>query len=277
MLEITLWQPLIDYVTYSGIDHLDIVEAFHKFSTDIADSFRRENEQDWFQYRGTSRHYSNGSVWHGIANQKGDSWLCIRISGELAHDSIRFFAPLVKRDILKVTRIDLQATVPEPPDWEQIRFYNRMHRAGKKVETRLSIDQPSKQKLETVAVGSRTSETYVRVYEKVTDGNEKLLRFEAEYKGGKATAVFEALPKHTPGEMLRHQLDRTRDQPLIEVFSPCLAGIKPHNAKPKAKQRNKKREWLLTAVLPAFTDYINAHDDDGEVAAAFLAAIENTG
>jgi hypothetical protein len=277
MSEITLFQPLVDYLTYSGIDHLDIVESFHTFSQDISHSFLRETEQDWFQYRGNMRYYSNGSVWHGIADQKGESWLCIRISGELAHDSIRFFAPLVKRGILKVTRIDLQATVPEPPDWEQIRLYNRMHRAGKKVESKLSVDQLTKKKLETVAIGSRTSETYTRVYEKITDGGTILLRYEVEHKGGKATAVFDALAEHTPGEMLRHQLDRTRDKLLIDVFSSCLAGISPHNARPKVKQRNKKKQWLLTAVLPSFTEFINAHDDDGEVSAAFLAAIENTG
>jgi len=275
MSYLTLYKPLIDWVTLTGHAHVEIVEAFNKFMESSGEAVTERRSKKWQQFKGEIWSMGSGKAFAGMGEIKGVDYMAVWVSGEAAQEALGAFYPLIDREIVRVTRIDLQATIEQPADWEQIRFANRMHARGKVPDLAQSTDQHSKKTLATVAIGSRSSESYARVYEKLTDGGERLLRFEGEYKGAKARAIVEALKEATPGAMLLHHVQKLRDEKLEKAFSLAFAGVSPHNARPKVKTRDKKREWLLLSVLPSFAEYVNSHEDDGEVVSAFLAVLED--
>lgn len=277
MTILTLDTPMIDWLTFTGHAHMDIVNAFNEWLDSTKDTYLNSAPQKWLQFKGDKISLTNGSAFAGMAEIKRQDWHGVYFSGELCHDALVYFAPLVERGIVACKRIDLQATIQQPSDWEQIRFLNRMEVKGKRPEMRQSSDAKTGKQLMSVAIGSRTSETYARCYQKITNGGELLLRFEGEYKGAKATAVYDALKQYTPSTMLLHHVQKINDQQLEAAFSNSFHGISPHNARPQVKTRDKTREWLLTACLPAFAEFVRSHDDDGQVQAAFLEVLEDAG
>ena len=277
MTILTLDTPMIDWLTLTGDSHVDIVTAFNKWLDTTKDTYLRTNSKKWLQFRGMEFYFTNGSAFAGDAVIKNKDWQALFFSGELCQDALFFFQPLVDMGILECKRIDIQTTINQPKDWEQIRFLNRMQVKGKKPEMRQSIDKDTSKPLMTVAVGSRTSEVYARCYQKITNGGELLLRFEGEYKGAKAVSVLADMKKYSPSTMLLHHVQKLRDEQLETAFANSFHGISPHNARPQVRTRDKRREWLLTACLPAFAEFVNSHDDDGEVQAAFLEVLSNAG
>jgi len=186
-----------------------------------------------------------------------------------------YFYELIERQILNVTRLDLQITTEEPEGWGQINLCNRLYSRGKNAAFLGSTDGHTGKRLETVGVGSRTSETYTRIYQKLTDGAERLLRMEVEYKGAKARAIVRDMKTTTFSQQLKYHLQsKLSDDKLTAVYANQLEGIKPHNARPRVRSKDKKKSWLLKTVLPSFEEYINDHSEDGEVASAFLAVLE---
>jgi len=268
---------MIDWITLTGDSHIDIVAAFNKWLDTTKDTYLRTNSKKWLQFKGMEFYFTNGSAFAGDAVIKNKDWQAVYFSGELCQDALFYFQPLVDMEILECKRIDIQATINQPKDWEQIRFLNRMQVKGKKPEMRQSIDKETSKPLMTVAVGSRTSETYARCYQKITNGGELLLRFEGEYKGSKAVSVLADMKKYSPSTMLLHHVQKLRDEQLETAFANSFHGISPHNARPQVRTRDKRREWLLTSCLPAFAEFINSHDDDGEVQAAFLEVLSDAG
>ena len=277
MTILSLDKPLVDWLTLTGDSHIDIVATFNKWLDTTKDTYLRSNSKRWLQFKGTEFYFTNGTAYAGDAVIKNKDWQAVYFSGELCQEALYYFQPLVDMGILECKRIDIQATIQQPTDWEQIRFLNRMQVKGKKPEMRQSIDKATGKALMTVAVGSRTSEVYARCYQKITNGGELLLRFEGEYKGAKAVSVLSDMKKYTPSSMLWHHVQKLKDSQLENAFANAFNGISPHNARPQVKTRDKRREWLLTACLPAFAEFVNSHDDDGQVQAAFLEVLYDAG
>lgn len=275
MTSLTLDKTLCDWVTLTGTDHLDIIERWREFN-DTRTDYNGSKPQRWLQWNGEIHAYSEGNIFTGMAEINKADWVVLRASGELAQDVVLFFYDLIEREVLKVTRIDLQMTTNEPEGWGQINLCNRLYASGKRAQFLGSVDGYTGKKMETVGVGSRTSETYTRIYQKLTDGGNRLLRLEVEYKGDKAKAVVRDIAKTTFSQQLKYHLQsKLRDDKLTAVFANQLDGIIPHDAKPKARVSSKKKKWLLQTVLPSFAEYVNGHSEDGEVIGAFLAVLED--
>lgn len=274
---LTLDKPLLDWLTFTGHCHTDIVEAFNSFLASRENNYRRALDKKWLQFLGTEFSFSDGSAFAGMGEIKRQDWHGVTFSGELCQDALTFFMPLVDMGIVTCKRVDIQATILEPDEWEQITFHNRMHVKGKKPEMRQSTDKSTGKVLATVGVGSRTSDVYARVYQKLTDSGDRLLRFEGEYKGGKAEAIIRDMKKHAPSTMLWWHVQKLRDAKTENAFANAFHGISPHKAKPVVKVHNKKRAWLLESCLPAFAEFIHSHDDDGQVQAEFLAVLHGEG
>lgn len=275
MTSLTLDRALCDWVTLTGTDHMDIIEKWREFN-DTRTDYQGSKSQKWLQWKGEIHSYGEGSIFTGVAEIAKADWVVLRASGEISQDVIVFFYDLVERDVLKVTRIDVQMTTNEPKEWGQINLCNRLYATGKRAQFLGSIDGSTGKKLETVGVGSRTSETYTRIYQKLTDGGNRLLRLEVEYKGDKARAVVRDMKETTFSQQLKYHLQsKLRDSKLSAVFANQLDGIIPHNAKPKVQVSSKKKKWLLNTVLPSFEEYINSHSEDGEVIGAYLAVMED--
>jgi hypothetical protein len=272
---ITLDKVICDWVTLTGKEHYEIREQWSEFVASRKDFTHRSKPMRWLQWRGDIHYFDGGSVFTGSAEISGEDWLCVRASGELSEDILFFFMELVDREVMKVTRVDAQVTVKEPDGWGQINFCNRMHVAGKTVDMMTSNDNIHEKTLQTVAIGSRKNATYTRVYQKLTNAGERLLRFEVEWKSGKARAIVAAMKTHTLAQSMKHHLlSKIGDEKLTAVFANSMEGVTPANHRPKVQVRDKKKDWLLRIVLPSFEEYINDHADDGEVIGAWLSVLE---
>jgi len=271
---VTLDRTLVDWITLTGVDHMDIAERWAEYVM-TRDDYIRTDSQRWLQWKGEIHSYTEGNIFTGTAVIDNKDWLVLRASGEIAQDVLMYFYELIERGILKATRIDIQMTTNEPSGWGQINLCNRLYSKGKNAQFLGSVDGYTGKKLETVGVGSRTSETFTRIYQKLTDGGNRLLRVEVEYKGDKARAIVGSMAKTTFSQQMKfHLQSKVSDEKLFAVFANQLDGIKPHDAKPTARVSSKKKKWLMTTVLPSFAEYINSHSEDGEVLQAYLAVID---
>jgi len=277
---ITLNHALCDWITISGVESRELWQKWDNF----IEAATRDGELEIgvaderrLQYHGQRYDGRNGSAWAGMADITGYSWVLFQVSGELANEALAHLLPATKLPRTRATRIDLQITIEEPPEWEQIRFFNRMKRAGKRpgyIESKGARVRT----LATVYVGQRSSQRIARIYEKETAGGGVLLRFEGEYKGDKAAAVAEALAKHTPAEMILSHIQSLHDEKLSLAFEPPLSGIVPHNARPAARAESKTEAWLTTQVMAAFRRVINTHSGGGRwVAESFMEALKDAG
>jgi len=277
---ITLNHALCDWITISGMESRELWEKWDNFIEGATRDGELEigvEDERRLQYRGQRYDGRNGSAWAGMADIAGYSWLLFQISGELANEALRYLLPATTLPRTRITRLDLQITIEEPEEWEQIRFFNRMKRAAKRpgyIESKGARTRT----LATVYVGQRSSQRIARIYEKETAGGAKLLRFEGEYKGDKAAAVADALAKHTPAEMILSHIQSLHDEKLSLVFESPLSGIVPHNARPTVRAESKTEAWLTTQVMAAFRRVINTHSGGGRwVAESFMEALRDAG
>lgn len=227
------------------------------------------------QYRGAKYSFPSGTIFVGEGIQEDMPHYLTRITGELAHEERHRIYNAVKSGYARVTRLDLQITTPEPRGWSQWALLERIHKQGRIKQWRESKDIEGR--AETVYIGNRQSERFTRVYIKMTDGGERLLRLEVEYKGKRARAMGRSLAAgRTAAGYLKHELLNTlRDKPLAELFSPLLGQVSAHTERIQVESSlGKTEKWLLKQVLPAFSRVINDPQSSGHVAAMFLEVIE---
>lgn len=269
---------MIDWLTLSSNGHPELDRASSIVVLELMHDAEKWTRQRFLQFVGDKWENENGTLFYGYYNSdKTGEHTIVQVSGSLAHLSLPYLLPVVKNGNAKATRIDIQSTVVQPTDWEQIRFFNRMEVNGRSPQWRSSVDRKSKKQLTTVSVGSRESEVYARCYQKVTNGGELLLRFEGEYKGGKAEAIVRDMAEYTPAQMLKWHIQKLNDNQLEIAFANALHGIQPHWAKASVKQADKTAEWLLSSALPAFRRVINQHSGDSGVSSAFMQAMIDAG
>ena len=269
---------MIDWITITSNAHPSLDIASSMAVLDLMPRADRSKRQRFMQFVGDKWEDENGTLFYGYYNSdKTGEHTIVQVSGSLAHLSLPYLLPVIKNGNAKATRVDIQSTVEQPNDWEQIRFFNRMEARGRSPQWRSSIDGKSKKQLVSVGVGSRESEVYARCYQKVTNDGHMLLRFEGEYKGGKAEAIVRDIAEHTPAQFLLWHVQKLDDSQLERTFSQALNGITPHWAKASVKQADKTAEWLLSSALPAFKRVINQHGGDSGVSNAFLQAMVDAG
>lgn len=273
---ISLNDVQIDWITVTSNAHSDLDRAFTSFI--MSQDCDEPEKESRMQFKGEKWETIAGTGYYGyyFSDKTGEHTM-VQVSGEMAHEALWYLMPVIQNGNARVTRIDIQTTIQQPKEWEQIRFFNRMDRAKKKPQWRSSFDKKSNQELITVSVGSRHSETYARVYNKVTNDGVLLLRFEGEYKGKHARAIVDDLAKNTPAQILKWHVQKIRDAGLENTFANVLNGITPHKARPKVKEVDKTAEWLLSSALPAFKRVISQHGGDSGVAHAFLQAMVDAG
>lgn len=92
------------------------------------------------------------------------------------------------------TRVDLQLTVESPAKYDAYKLATKLSSAqwkGHKKEPQLikNFDGSG----DTVAMGNRGSQRYIRIYEKFDDKGRRFIRFEVEFKQKLAKAVWEMI------------------------------------------------------------------------------------
>lgn len=155
-----------------------------------------------------------------------------------------------------------------------------MKKAGKKVGWFESVDRQTGKKLETVYIGSRKSEKFVRVYRKLDNEGKAYLRLEVEMKGKRSDVVAKKLSRAGDdsqkfiGGVILHEVQKMEDEALSLLFEPQLSMDAERVRVKVSKAPDKTKNWLIGQVLPAFERYINSHDSEGNVRQAFFDAID---
>ena len=228
------------------------------------------------QYTGEFFRFGAGSAFLGTGEQKGGEHHMLRLSGNLSNELSRFVWSQRRQGFIRVTRLDLQITIREPHDWSQWRLFNRIKKKKKHVGWVESSAGRAGQ-LETVYIGNRKSDRMTRVYIKLTAGNNRLVRFETEYKGDRANAIARAIAVdgEMPDNYLRYELEQViNDRMLVVAFVPALIEGRAVTEKIRVESSHEKTSrWLLEQCLPSFSRIINDHDGDGRVLEAFQDAI----
>lgn len=268
--EITLNTPMVDYLTLTTFD-MELARQWWNF---VGLESKQEKR---IQYTGFSVQEKEGTIFWGQGVQKDRPHCMLQISGALADIMFWLFREVIAEGLCKVSRIDVQMTVPQPIWWGQWQLAQRLEGLEKRPSVARSTCEIGGEKTElmTVYAGSRSAGRLTRVYQKVGEDGGLLLRYEVEFGRDYAHALALALADGagTKGGALNAELRRLGDAPLKDLFwrDGGLLAAKQG----KRILADKSEEWLLNVVLPVFVRAINADGADPALLELYLAAIES--
>lgn len=251
-----------DYLTLTTFKNGD------SFISSIADLYPIQYAKE--AKRGGYQGHEWDGLFVGVGKQRRKAHFILRASGE-GSDTVMWRT----RDLnCRCTRIDLQVTVWMPEKYEARKLYDILKSSdtiwpGRRLVPEL---RESGDGLDTVYIGSRTSDRFARVYIKPdTRGEPAYLRFEMEFKGAMAQAVRNAIvEKHgTVKHILRSELNRLPylASRTLRVFERVL-GSETYKVKPETVYgQNKTFDWLETQVEPAIFRLLHSHEDSGRMKA----------
>jgi len=270
-MKITVNKAMCDYLTVTTKSQSIADDWFMKL--DVNGGQKEDKIKRYEGYRGLD---DWAGVFLGKSVGRAKLHYIMQVSGAKADECLEWLCPLqVSGGEVKVTRIDVQVTIDTPQDWSQVGYFRTCEAIGLKPEIKRSPDTKNKRgELITVYTGTRASGRYNRVYEKVMDSGEKLLRFETEFSRGYAKAVTHGLlsGKVKKEEVIKGEI-RRRKVGGLKVFDLWQVGI----FSPKQGERvvyDRRGEWLISSILPVLAEYINRHDANPNVARLFLETIE---
>lgn len=266
--------PDIDYLTATTFNPVCLRYARQVV---IAQARKEDTPKRRMQYTGSLWHHEEGTCYIGTGEQKGIEHHLIQVSGLWADSLWPVLRPFVVGGTANVTRLDLQITCPYTRStWSQVRLFERLKAQGRvSVSYRESQSGPAGSTLATVYYGSRQSDRFIRVYEKMGMGEEVFLRFETEYKGHRAKAIALALDDTDPAEILWQEVSRVSDMVLESVFLPALG--KEERARVEViKPEPATVKWLIEQVAPALDRVIQDHNiDSTQVRELFLRILND--
>lgn len=202
-------------------------------------------------------------LFFGVGKQRRKAHFMMRASGEGSETILWRTAELDVR----CTRIDLQITIWLPPKYEARKLYDILESIdtvwpGRKLVPEL---RQSGDGLDTVYIGSRTSDRFARVYIKPDHkGNPCYLRFEMEFKGSMAVAVRDALveKRASTKNILRSELNRlpfTASRSL-RAFSDVLGDVGTRIRPETVYSENSTLDWIERQVEPSVLRLLHSHE-----------------
>lgn len=259
--------PAVDYLRLSSFDGKTIA-AFHKV---VLRRNEPNTDASWKQYKGIRA----GQLFAGVAKQNEKIHGILDVSGPDAH-AIVFAENPAGLDV-KSTRIDLQVTIPLLPEYRYRarEFKDMLETAdwstaqGARLHKRKAtlIEGPSEFGLDTVYIGSRTTDRFSRVYVKEDSESNQYLRFEVEFKSKRANLAYQECltDGRNLAAILRGEWERI---PPVEVeawqkIGELLASFqdgKQISIPRTAADANSRFRWLTTNVMPALDTLLNDHE-----------------
>ena len=272
-MKITINKAMVDYWTLTTFDQV-IFENWHMIMRGEGCKYEKRK-----RYEGDRGEGGMKSVFVGVGTQKGKKHYVAECSGASADMLLgRFVNGETIRGRINCTRIDVQVTIEEPASWNQIDYESAAESAGLKPTKCRSADSINTGlELMTVYTGTRESGRFNRVYEKVMESGERLLRFETQFGRGYAKAVCAGILNGRRSEIaiVRGEIAR-RGIKELDVFDLWTDQI----FIPKEEKRievDKRVLWLVADILPVFAEYINRHDADPRVVEMFARTIAQSG
>lgn len=195
-LKLRLWHMLIDK---PQCDYLRLATFHPEHYQTLApivlniplDQDRRETR--WLDYKGFGNKSNTAFAGQGTiksGRRKGQWHSVAHLSGEQSNMLLQYHFP----DEIYCTRIDLQVTVRCPEKYDAYKFHQDLEDE--------EIDWPARRRKpllikgpkgegDSVYIGSRDSDKYIRVYEKFNEAGKRFLRLEVEYKRQRARNTYE--------------------------------------------------------------------------------------
>lgn len=255
-----LYTTLIDWISLSTTDSTDgaCLAVLNAAQGDTKPASRRQYAGDV----GTSA-FMGEWIDNGTKRYLYQAW------GEAAHDYALHAARQCQNT--RCTRIDIQYTVYQPLNYDARTMADALRTGDWRGRRRRITEIVSDDRLDTVYVGSRSSDVYTRIYTKPamdtdTGDTRLLLRYELELKGTEADRVWRLL-LHAPREesvILASELLRDMRK-LPEGAVPhtrYLTGTvvpKPRGQRQCLTDDYKTLLWLAHQVEPAARRLLNNH------------------
>lgn len=196
-----------------------------------------------------------GNVFHGQGDQSGRTSYMVDVSGADAND---YYQTMIDSE-MKFTRLDIQVTT-ELPHWYSSRSYKDFLKSAVWSGQKLNVELiEGKNGSDTVYIGSRSSDKFIRVY--VKDRN--LLRFEIELSG---KVVLAAVQKIDDGgedavrAILKGMIDRLPQHPITELFGGLCSGEGTHLAVYRVPADAQAKVRWLSSLLNTIEDMARDHD-----------------
>lgn len=216
----------------------------------------KRKDSKFMQYKG----YVMAGVFFGTAVQGEESHYVVRASGDVAHE----FATAVRLTGWRVTRMDIQLTVDMPKIYNSLAVMEQLEDAewkGRKPEVSLQANSSG---MDTVYIGSRASESFVRQYVKQDSEGYRYLRYEMELKGDKASYAWSEFAKDPSviGRFLKASLDGIPSGVWgVEMFKHRLAGVMAQRVKGRyVRSSGRILGWLEIQVGPAIRKWAHEHE-----------------
>lgn len=248
-----VFSPSFDWLTLTSYSRSDFAPALSLLpDCTIAAGIRR--------YRGLSD-YSR-SVFFGSGSQGGLDHFLLRVSGSLANSVV----PSLPLSVLSCTRCDVQVTLPSAAvglssaaDWRlllQGLQYVSDSLGSRSVSLSLIASESH-----TLYIGSRSSERFARIYEKLADDGSLWIRFEVELKGDYSRSCWMAFcdGSISLGSVLVSFFSRFASCPPVEFLLDYLAD----SASPSPSRRvgsGGSLDWLRYQVRPGLWRLFHDHE-----------------
>lgn len=295
---ITLDEPMVDWITLTTFSHHIGEWWAANLRKNAMGAIKVLSGVRRLQYKGDVLEDSEGSIFVGKGKQGRASHYMATVSGLLAdrvmEGGIKTKYGFLVRDgggewlgDVNCTRIDVQVTcLDKSIQGEgggsleyQKKVFDSIQGAGRAVSW--FQDGSGENAVVTVAVNSRKSDVYYRIYPKPTNEGHAM-RFEVEYKKEKAARVFASIcsgGRQKMGEILKYQVMQLNSAELKALVLGALEGYSASFPKKQVGDGATNTElWLLTVVLPSLVRTLKTSDRAGIVWAAFgdaLGAYDN--
>jgi hypothetical protein len=219
------------YLDYLRIGSWDDPASF-KLMSEVRKLSTGWRQKKWLQYDG----WRSGGIFYGTGEQGGKRHYVFDVSGA---QSIELFHLAKDRPEFYATRLDVQVTIERPISYEPHETYLLQKEISKRSCSIIQSDSGS-----TIYFGSRSGDTFARLYEKILD-DDKYLRLEFEIKGNKARSVFIQLSQGLKAnDAFNHYLGKIKMPDYIkEWFSAPDSGVVFWELE-KVHHADKQLEWL---------------------------------
>lgn len=213
------------------------------------------------------------AMWHTVRSEMG---LHIIVSGSALRELLER-CELSQREILRelsdtggrFTRLDIAKDVRDIPI-DLDRIYETIS-AGKTKGTARSFSQMhSPNGGNTIYIGSRQSERFVRIYDKAAQsglGGEHWKRFEIECKGMVARAMASVLLQTDNwGKVFDDFAQTMLSIPECGDYMAFFDGTESKIGFPKIEKKSNREVWIMKQVLPAVMEHFAEFPDSEAVA-----------
>lgn len=269
-MDIQINVPMCDYVTLTTFDPAAAKDARQwLFSSGVAGELLREGAKQ-HQYTGWQFEYG----FLGAGEQAGLIHNLLRISGQAAHYALRQLV-IADCSAWACRRLDAQVTIVKPPEWSSRRFADYVKASDTRGRGVRLIENLSNG-LDTVYVGSRTSNRFARYYVKAAASGH-LLRYEVEVKGERAESAFRQMCASgrihpTAAVILREFQAGYSGSNTARMFDKYLAGGEKAGGGEIVKGERNTEEWLRSVILKSLISYAARGDAEYSQACGWVGA-----